>query len=175
MPEAVSSGGSLRLMAQNASQDNDTGEGGDTHKELEHITAVQSIDLHVLLAKVVGAVQAHSSDSDRQLKQLLRQNEKLTAQNEKQNEQIEKLTAQNEKQNNQIEKQHKQSDRQLKEIKTLIAQAETQNKQMEKQHKHIEKQHEQMTALSRQNQLLAQQVAWLMNNTQSLLKAQDAR
>jgi hypothetical protein len=115
VPEAVRSGGSMRLMAQTASKDTNGNRAG-THKELEHISAVQSIDLHVLLAKVVGAVQAQSNASERQLNRLSAQNDRLTAQNEKQSKQI--------------------------------------------------------TALSTQNQLLAEQVAWLMNNTQALLDVQ---
>jgi len=87
-PLAVSSGSSLRLMAP-------TPKGNITMAaeelvELERVDNAQSIDVHVMLSQLVGAVQAQSDEN----MMLVQQNEKQHEQNKKQNDQITALNEQ---------------------------------------------------------------------------------
>ena len=172
-PQAVRSGTSLRLMARPTAPSEEL-------RELERVDNVQSIDVHTMLGQLVGAVQSHSAESEKQAAHLCfssvapplnssypscrhvlkhhslsgppyplypriplnsgTQIEELTTQNEEQN-------AQNEKQNGQIEKQ---------------------NAQNEEQNQQIEKQNQQIADLQRNNGLLAEQMRFLMNQTQAL-------
>ena len=96
----------MRLVAPAASQD------GGKVRELEHIGDVQSIDVHVLLGKLVGAVQSLSDE-----------NEQLAGHNDA-------LTRQIKERNLQSNKQGEQMDRQSEQIDMLTEQVAKQNEQM---------------------------------------------
>ena len=66
---------------------------------LEHVESVQSLDVHVLVAQLVGAVQAQSTQMEAQTKQI----EAQSKQNEAQSKQIEVQSKQIEAQSKQIE------------------------------------------------------------------------
>jgi hypothetical protein len=84
VPKAVSSVSSLKLT---------DGTGHRTHTDrnvLEHVVSLQSLDVHVLLAQLVGAVQALSEQINTQSQQI----QVLSEQNRVQSEQIQMQTKQ---------------------------------------------------------------------------------
>ena len=125
---------------------------------LEHVKDVQSLDVHTLLAHLVGAVQAQSGQIEK-LKQANKKqadvNAQLLEENKKQFRRNEKQSEENKKQSEQIEKQSEQIEKQSAENKK-------QSEQIEKQSEKIEKQSDVNKQLFGENKKQSEQIAALI-------------